>query len=88
MQKTFLHYDYCFFKDHSLKVTKRFLVLSSTDWGDSKSITVLNLAELTKAELNSSKILSQVYNRSSVMAGHCERVQSLLQERQNKTICM
>ena len=52
-------------------------------WGDAKSITDVILAELTKAELTSSKILSQFYDGASVMAGLRGRVQRLLQEREN-----
>ena len=60
----------CFFNEHPLKVVERPLVLSSTDSGDAKSITDVILAELTKAGLTSSKILSRVYDGASVMAGH------------------
>ena len=59
-----------FFNEHSLKVAERLLVLSSTNSGDAKPITDVVLAELTKAGLTSSKILSQVYDGASVMAGH------------------
>ena len=69
-----------------MKVAERLLVLSSTDSGDAKSITDVILAELTKAGLTSSKILSQVYDDASVMAGHCGGVQSLLRERGNRKI--
>ena len=40
--------------------------------------------KLTKARLTSSKILSQVYDGSLVMAGHCGGVQHLFQERETK----
>ena len=69
-----------------MKVAERLLVLSSTDSGDAKSITEVILGELTKAELTSSKILSQVYDSTYVMAGHFGGVQRLLQERENKKI--
>ena len=69
-----------------MKVTERLLVLSSIDSGDAKSITDVILAKLTKAELTLSKILSQVYDGASVMAGHCGGVQRLLQERENRKI--
>ena len=69
-----------------MKVTERCLVLSSTDSGDAKSITEVILSELTNAGLTSSKILSQVYDGVSVMAGHCVGVQRLLQERENRKI--
>ena len=46
----------CFFNEHSLNVTGRLLLLSSTDSGDAKSITDVILAELTKAELTASKL--------------------------------
>ena len=59
------------FNEHFLKVAERLLVLSSTDSNDAKSITDVILAELTKAGLTSSKILSQVYDGASVIAGHC-----------------
>ena len=65
---------------------ERFLVLSSTDSDDAKSITDVILAELTKAGLTSSKILSQLHDGASVMARHCARVQSLFQERENRKI--
>ena len=45
-------------------------------------------AELTKARLTSSKILSQVYDGTSIMAGHCGGG-GLLQQRENrKTPCV
>ena len=69
-----------------MKVAERLLVLSSTDSGDAKSITDVILAELTKAGLTSSKILSQVYDDASVMAEHCGGVQPLLRERGNRKI--
>ena len=50
----------CLFNKHSLEIAERFLVLSSTDSGAAKSITDVILAELTKAELTSSKILEKV----------------------------
>ena len=43
----------CFFNEHPLKVVERFLVLSSTDLGDAKSITDVILVELSRAELTS-----------------------------------
>ena len=64
----------CFFNEHSLKVAERLLVLSSTDSGDAKSIADVMLAELIKAGLTSSEILSQVYDGASVMTGHCGEV--------------
>ena len=69
-----------------MKIAERRLVLSSTDSGDAKSITDVILAELTKEGLTSSKILSQVYDGASVMAGQCGGVQRLLQERENRKI--
>ena len=88
-------HDYCFLTSifesrgmillsKNLKVVERFLVLLSTDSGDAKSIIDVILVELTKTGLTSSKILSQVYDGASVMAGHCVGVQHLLQERENK----
>ena len=65
---------------------KRLLVLSSTDSGDAKSISDLILVELTKAGVISSKILSQINDGASVMAGHCGGVQRLLQERESRRI--
>ena len=62
------------------------MVLSSTDSGDAKPITDVVLAERTKAALTSSKILNQVYDGASQMAGHCGGVQRLLQERENRKI--
>ena len=44
------------------------------------------LVKLTKAGLTSSKILREVYDGVSVMAGHCGGVQRLLQERENRKI--
>ena len=44
----------------------------------------MNLAELTKAGLISSKILIQVYDGAFVMTRHVGGVQHLLQERENK----
>ena len=64
----------------------RLLISSSNNSGDEKSITDVISAELTKAGLTSSKILSQVYDGASVMAGHCGGVQCLLQERENRKI--
>ena len=62
------------------------MVLSSTDSGNAKSITVLILVELTKAELTLSEVLSQVYDGASVMAGCCGGIQCLLQERENSKV--
>ena len=67
-----------------MQVAKRLLVLSSTDLGDANSVTDVIL--LTKAGLTSSKILSQVYDGASVMAGHYGGLQHLLQERENRKI--
>ena len=69
-----------------MKVAERLLVLLSTDLGGTKSVTDVILADLTKADLNSSKMLSQVYNGASVMAKHCEGGERLLQERESKKI--
>ena len=60
-----------------MKVEESFLVLLSIDSGDAKSIIDVILAELTKAELTLSKMLSQVYDGASSMAAHCEGVQCL-----------
>ena len=54
------------------------MVLSSTDLSNEKSITDMILAELAKARLTSSKILSQVYDGTSVMAGHCGGAQHVI----------
>ena len=62
------------------------MVLSRTDLGDAKSFIDMILAELTKAGLTLLKILSQFYDGTFVMAGHCEGVQHLLQERENRKI--
>ena len=75
-----------FLQRQSLKVADRLLISSSNNSGDEKSITDVILAELTKTGLTSSKILSQVYDGASVMAGHCGGVQCLLQERENRKI--
>ena len=64
------------------------MVLSSTNSGDANSIADVILAELTKAEPTLSNILCQVYDGASVMTGHCERVQLLLQERENRKILL
>ena len=67
-------------------MAERLLVLSSTDSGNAKLFTDVILAELTKAGLTSSKIISQVYDGASVMAGHCGGVQRLLQRQENTKI--
>ena len=63
------------FNEHSLKGAERFLVLSSTDLSDAKSITDVILAELAKARLTLSKIPSQVYDGASVIARYCGTVE-------------
>ena len=74
----------CFFNEHSLKVAERHLVLPSTDSSDAKSITDVILAELNKAGLTSSKVLGDVYDGASVMAGYCGGVQRLWQEQKKQ----
>ena len=69
-----------------MKVVELLLVLPSTDSGDAKSTSHVILAELTKAEVTLSKILSLVYNGASVMVGHCGGIQRLFQEQENRTI--
>ena len=54
-----------------MKVVEGLMVLSSTGSGDAKLITDVVLALLTKLGVTPSKILSQVYDGASVMAGHC-----------------
>ena len=78
----------CIFYKYSLKVAQRLVVLPNTNSGDANSIADVILAERTKAEPTSSNILCQVYDDASVMAGHCERVQLLLQERENRKILL
>ena len=63
-----------FLQRQSLKVADCLLISSSNNSDDEKSITDVILAELTKTGLTSSKILSQVYDGASVMAGHCGEV--------------
>ncbi|XP_073730590.1 uncharacterized protein [Misgurnus anguillicaudatus] len=54
--------------------------------GDARTLTDTILAELNKAGLNPSKILSQVYDGASLMSGKFGGVQKLLQEKLNKNI--
>ena len=61
----------CFTNYSFLICFQFFWFYQSTDSSDAKSTTDVILAELTKAGLTSSKILSQVYDGASVMAGHC-----------------
>ena len=68
------------FNEHSLKVAKRLLILSSADSGDAKLIADVILTKLTRAGLTSSKILIQVHDGASIMAKHYKEVQGLLQE--------
>ena len=69
-----------------MKVARPLLVLSTTESGDAKPVTDVILAKFTKAGLTSSKILCQVCDGASVMAGYCGGVQRLLQERENRKI--
>ena len=69
-----------------MKVAEHLLVLSNANSGDVNLITNVILAELAKAELTLSMVLSQVCDGASVMAGRCGRVQRLLQERENRKI--
>ena len=69
-----------FFKERFLKVAEHLLVLSNANSGDVNLITIVILAELAKAELTLSMVLSQVCDGASVMAGRCGGVQRLLQE--------
>ncbi|KAI7789318.1 putative homeobox-containing protein 1 [Triplophysa rosa] len=54
--------------------------------GDAQTLTDTILAELNKAGLNPSKILSQVYDGASLMSGKVGGVQMMLQEKLKKDI--
>lgn len=68
------------FVSASNEATERLLTIATADAGDAKTLTDLIIAELTKTGLDTSKILSQVYDGASVMAGKHGGVQKLLQE--------
>ena len=74
-----------FFNVHFLKVAEHFLVLSISDSGDAKLITDVVLAQLTKTGLTSSKMLDEVGDSASAMAGAVDEF-DVLQERENREI--
>ena len=75
-----------FFKQALFESSGTFLASSSTDSCDAKSITDVSFPELAKVGLTLSKILIQVYDGASIMAGHCGGVQRLLQKSENRKI--
>uniref|UniRef100_A0A671QMD9 DUF4371 domain-containing protein n=1 Tax=Sinocyclocheilus anshuiensis TaxID=1608454 RepID=A0A671QMD9_9TELE len=75
-----------YFDETTMDVTERLLVMTTANSGDAPTITNIILSELTKAGLNTSKILSQVYDGAAVMAGKCGGVQRLLQEKVGREI--
>lgn len=73
-------------ESESCEVAERLLTVATAEMGDARTLTDTILAELNKAGLNPSKILSQVYDGASLMSGKIGRVQKLLQEKLNKNI--
>ncbi|KAI2645227.1 Zinc finger MYM-type protein 1 [Labeo rohita] len=73
-------------ESESYEVAERLLTVATAEMGDARTLTDTILAELNKAGLNPSKILSQVYDGASLMSGKIGGVQKLLQEKLNKNI--
>ncbi|GAA6101081.1 zinc finger MYM-type protein 1-like [Tachysurus ichikawai] len=67
------------------ETTEHFLTKATADASDVNTLTNKIMEELAKAGLNTSYILSQVYDGASVMAGKNGRVQKLLQNWANKS---
>lgn len=68
------------------ETTERLLTIATADAGDANTLTNKIMEELAKARLNTSQILSQVYDGASVMAGKNGGVQKLLQEKLGREI--
>lgn len=66
-------------ENESYEVAERLLTVATAEMGDARTLPDTILAELNKAGLNPSKILSQVYDGASVMSGRFGGVQKLLQ---------
>ncbi|ROI52181.1 Zinc finger MYM-type protein 1 [Anabarilius grahami] len=75
-----------YFNEKTLEITERLLVMTIANSGDAQTITNMILSELSKAGLNASKILSQVYDGAAVMSGKYGGVQRLLQEKVGREI--
>ncbi|KAI7810397.1 putative zinc finger protein 862-like [Triplophysa rosa] len=73
-------------ENESCEVAERLLTIATTEMGDAQTLTDTILAELNKAGLNPSKILSQVYDGASLMSGKVGGVQMMLQEKLKKDI--
>lgn len=73
-----------FVKDN-YKVTERLLSMTATEKGDAQTLTNTIIAELEKNGLSTSKILSKVYDRASIMSGK-KGVQKNLQDKLGRVI--
>lgn len=69
------------FVNESCEVTERLLTIATTDKGDAQTLTDTILVELNGAGLDTSKILSQVFNRAALISGKHGGIQKLLQQK-------
>nr|XP_014352815.1 PREDICTED: zinc finger MYM-type protein 6-like [Latimeria chalumnae] len=67
-------------------VKERLLTIATTDAFDALSLTNTVIAEITKAGLSTSKMLSQCYDGASLMSGRHRGVQKLMQKKLEREI--
>ena len=69
------------FVNETYDVTERLLIISTADKGDAQTLTDRVVAEFNKVGLDTSKILSQVFDGAALMSGKHGGVQKLLQKK-------
>ncbi|KAL0968294.1 hypothetical protein UPYG_G00264930 [Umbra pygmaea] len=74
------------FVNETYEVTERLLCIATAQKGDAQTLTDTVLTELNKVGLDSSKILSQVYDGAALMSGKRGGVQKILQDRLGREI--
>lgn len=74
------------FVSETNEATERLLTIATADKGDAQTLTDTIIAELRKAGLNTSKILSQVYDGAALMSGKKGGVQKLMQDKLGREI--
>uniref|UniRef100_A0A8C1RPS8 DUF4371 domain-containing protein n=1 Tax=Cyprinus carpio TaxID=7962 RepID=A0A8C1RPS8_CYPCA len=74
------------FVNESYEVTERLLCIATAQKGDAQTLTDTVLTELNKVCLDSSKILSQVYEGAALLSGKRGGVQKILQDRLGREI--
>ncbi len=69
------------FINESYEVTESLLTIATACKGDVKTLTDTILVELNEVELDTSKVLSQVFDGAALMSGKHGGIQKLLQEK-------